>query len=73
MLTFDVARMLADRRAGYFAAALLATSPVVLFFSSLSNLEIPQLFWVTLTFWAWLKLWQHLACSGSRPLERLSD
>jgi hypothetical protein len=58
MLTFDVARMLAERRAGYFAAALLATSPLVVFFGSLSNLEVPHLFWVTLTFWAWLKLWQ---------------
>ena len=59
MLTFDVARMLADRRAGYLAAALLATSPIVVFFGSFANLEIPHLFWVTLTFWAWLKLWQH--------------
>jgi fibro-slime domain-containing protein len=58
LLTFDGARMVAGRRAGYFAAALLATCPLVVYFGSLANLEIPHLFWVTLTFWVWLQLWQ---------------
>lgn len=56
MLTFDGTRMISDRRAGYLAATLLACSPLVVFFGSLSNLEIPHLFWVTATFWVWLKL-----------------
>jgi hypothetical protein len=59
VLAFDGTRMIADRRAGYYAAALLASSPIVVFFGSLGNLDTPHLFWVTLTFWVWLKLVQH--------------
>lgn len=56
LLTFDATRLLFDRRAAIAAAALLATSPVVVFFGSLANLEVPHLFWVALTFWIWVKL-----------------
>jgi 4-amino-4-deoxy-L-arabinose transferase-like glycosyltransferase len=63
LLTFDAARELDDRETGYFAVALLATMPVVAYFGSLANLEIPQLCWATLAFWCWLKLlrWKDLA------------
>jgi hypothetical protein len=59
VFTFDGTRMLADRRAGYWAAALLACSPLIVFFGSFSNLEIAHLFFVTLSFWTFLKLWAH--------------
>lgn len=54
LLTFDAARQLFDRVMGYFAVALLATMPIVAFFGSLANLEIPQLCWATLALWSWL-------------------
>lgn len=54
LLTFDAARLLFDRVTGYFAVALLASMPVVGYYGSLANLEVPQLFWATLAFWSWL-------------------
>ena len=56
VLTFDATRTIAGRISGYFAAALLACSPVVVFFGSRGNLEAAHLFWATVTFWTWLKL-----------------
>ncbi len=65
LLTFDAALELADRVTGYFAVALLASMPVVVYFGSLANLETPQMFWATLALWAWLKFvrWRDLASS----------
>jgi PA14 domain/Dolichyl-phosphate-mannose-protein mannosyltransferase len=59
MFTFDGTRLLFGKRAGYFAATLLACSPVLVFFGSFGNLDTPHLFWVTFTFWTWLKLLQN--------------
>lgn len=55
LLTFDAASTIADRTVGYFAVALLATMPVVVYFGALANLEVPQMFWATLAWWAWLR------------------
>jgi hypothetical protein len=55
VLTFDIGRHLADRATAYFAVALLATSPVVVHFGPLAHLEIPHLFWMTASLWAWTK------------------
>jgi len=65
LLTFDAALELADRLSGYFAVALLSSMPVVVYFGSLANLEIPQMFWATLALWTWLKLlrWRDLPSS----------
>jgi 4-amino-4-deoxy-L-arabinose transferase-like glycosyltransferase len=54
LLTFDTARQLFDRVTGYFAVALLASMPIVVYFGSLANLEIPQLCWATMAFWSWV-------------------
>ncbi len=59
LLAFDATTEIGDREAGYFAAGLLAFSPVEVYFGSLAHLEAPHLFWVTATFWAWLKLRRH--------------
>ncbi|MGQ0733355.1 MAG: PA14 domain-containing protein [Acidobacteriota bacterium] len=56
LLTFHMASTVVDRTAGYFAVALLSLSPVVVHFGSFANLEIPHLFWVTASGWAWLQL-----------------
>ena len=56
-LTIDATRILSGRTAGYFAGALLACSPLVVYFGALGNLEVPHLFWVTASFWAFVKLW----------------
>jgi hypothetical protein len=55
LLTFDAARRLFDRRAALLAVALLGLSPLIVFFGSFANLEIPHLFWVTASFWAWVR------------------
>lgn len=54
LLTFDAARRLFDRAAGYAAVALLASMPIVTYFGGLANLEVPQLCWSTFAFWSWL-------------------
>ncbi|MCA1583709.1 MAG: glycosyltransferase family 39 protein, partial [Acidobacteria bacterium] len=58
MLLFDVARQMFDRRAGYFAIVLLALSPLVVHFGPLVHLEIPHLFWMTASLWAWMRVWR---------------
>jgi hypothetical protein len=55
VLAFDVARTLADRRTAIMTAALLALAPVVVYFA---NLEVPHLFWVTASWWAWVQFWR---------------
>jgi fibro-slime domain-containing protein len=65
LVTFDVARRWLGAVAGYFAVALLALSPVVVYFGSLANLEIPHLFWVTLSFWACLELIERRSVSSA--------
>lgn len=56
VLVFDVARQVSDRRTGYFAVLFLALSPVVVHFGPLAHLEIPHLFWLTASLWAWVRL-----------------
>jgi hypothetical protein len=56
LFTFDIAKRRIGALAGYYAVPLLASTPVVVYFGSLANLEIPHLFWVTLSLWAWLQL-----------------
>lgn len=65
LATFDSALELADRLTGYFAVALLASMPVVVYFGPLANLEVPQLCWAALALWSWLKFrrWRDLMSS----------
>ncbi len=65
LFTFDIARRRISAPAGYFAVALLASSPVVVYFGSLANLEIPHLFWMALSFWAWLQLGERRSTSAA--------
>jgi 4-amino-4-deoxy-L-arabinose transferase-like glycosyltransferase len=59
VLTFDLARTLADRRTAVMTVALLALAPVVVYFGPLANLEVPHLFWVTASWWAWIAFWRY--------------
>lgn len=54
VMTFDVARSLADRMTGLFAVALLGLSPLVVYFGPFANLETTHLFWMTASWWAWI-------------------
>lgn len=56
LLVFDVARLVSDRRTGCFAVLFLALSPVVVHFGPLAHLEIPHLFWMAASLWAWVRL-----------------
>jgi hypothetical protein len=58
VMTFDVARALADRMTALFAVALLGLSPLVVYFGPFANLETAHLFWMTASWWAWMNFWR---------------